>query len=221
MPDQDTNDNELDLDIIEDEPESDTQITSRKAAEGEEKIELSLSQDKTQVAKTLSPAEAKAKEQELSFFNRILEGEIEMKDVPKWLQPRVQLRLDTVTKADDIRQIAREMAREEIERRNEDAEFNKLRSQIPQMTKAEANSFQEKFNKFKPLGKVEALRETMEIFGYGQESKENAEVMKSRSRMSLPKVGQSIAKENSDLVELAKDEKKWNAHMRKMKESEA
>lgn len=218
MPTQDTDDTELNLATIETEPELDTQTTTSKGAEGEN-IELSLSEDKTQVAKTLSPQEIKVKQQEDSFFNKILEGEIELTAVPKWLQHRVQLRLDAISKIDDIHQIAQKVALEEISKVGQNAEFEKLKAQLPPMTKDQAKAFQAKFDDLYPLGKLKALKETMERFGYDEESRENVEINKSRSKLSLPKVGQSRAKdkEKDDWLSAADDDVKWQAKMKEVR----
>lgn len=214
MPIQDTGGSELEIVTTDAEPEKNTQTTTEKVGAEGEKQELSLPEGSTQVAKTPSADEVKAKQQEESFFKRVVDNEIDMSKVPKWLQPRVQSRLDAITKTDDLHTVARQVAQEEIDKRNQDAEFKRLKADLPTMSKEQAQAFTEEYKSMLALGKVAALQKTMRMFGYDKESMEDTRMNVSRSRMSLPQVGQPRAKGKESLVDIAKDEKKWKAFVR-------
>ena len=214
MPTQTTDGSELEIVTTDAEPEKTTRTTAT-GAEGE-KSELSLPEesDNTQVAKQSSPDEVKAKQQEDSFFKRIVDNEIDITKVPKWLQPRVQSRLDTISKSDDLHTVARQVAQEEIDKRNEDADFKRLKADLPEMSKEDAKAFTEEYKSLLKLGKVTALQKTMKMFGYDKNSQEDARMNNARSRMSLPQVGQSRAKGKESMVggvprSVVQNQKEW------------
>jgi len=215
MPTQTTDGSELEIVTTDAEPEKTTRTTAKDGAEGE-KSELSLPEesDNTQVAKQNSPDEVKAKQQEDSFFKRIVDNEIDITKVPKWLQPRVQSRLDAISKSDDLHTVARQVAQEEIDKRNEDAEFKRLKADLPEMSKEDAKAFTDKYKSLLKLGRVQALKETMERFGYDKNSQEDARMNNARSRMSLPQVGQPRAKGRESMVggvprSVVQNQKEW------------
>lgn len=215
MPIQDTEDAELSLVTVNAESEKDTQTTAEeKGTEGENR-ELSVDDESTtQVAKPNSQADERAKAQEATWYNKIIDGKAEISEAPKWLQGRLQARFDAMNKLPDLEKVASEVAKKEIERQRENAEFDALQKSLPSMGAEEFKLLNQRFQEFKGLGKVKALRTAMELCGLTPDAQEERRIEMAKGRMSLPPSGQSRTKGKNSLIDIAKDQKQWKAFVR-------
>lgn len=206
---QATESNELQLEVMEeDESGDDTQDTEE--GEGESETELNLKTDEK--VEKLSPAEENAKRQEESWLSKIIDGKAELEDAPKWLHNRLNSRLEQQTKTPDTEEVVRKV----LEKERETSEFTALQKEIPRLTSAQAKELQERFDKYKPLGKVEALRTALELMGLSDKTKEAEMRGIAKARISLPKSGQPSVKKGGQSVggvplDVINDDKKWNA----------
>lgn len=202
--------NELELTIEEDESSDDTQNSD---AEGESETELNLEIDE-KVAKQ-TPAEENAQRQVDSWVNKVINGKAEVEDAPKWLQARLNAKLEATNNVPETAEVVKKVLAEE----REAAEFKSLQSQIPKLNSAQAQELQERFAKLKPLGKVEALRTALDLMGLSSKTKEAEMRGIAKGRMSLPMSGQPSVKKSGQSVggvplDVIHDDKKWNAMIR-------
>lgn len=203
----DPNNNELDLDII-----GESESVDAEATESEQEVNgLQLDEESAaQVAsKSLSPAEKSALQQEEAWFKKVVEGTKQIEEAPSWLQARLQKKLDSIAKAPDIKDVAREVALQEIARQKEDAQFNQLQESIPALSKTDAEKLKAKFAELRPLGKVKALETAMEILGLTPDRMEEQSIAKARGKMTLPPSGAPSTKSENDILSIAKDQKRW------------
>ena len=215
MPIQDTQDAELNFVTVEAEPELDTQTTAEEDGVEGENRELSVDDESTtQVAKPNSQADVRAKAQEVAWYNKVIDGKADISEAPKWLQGRLQARFDAMNKLPDLERIAGDVARGEIAKQREDAEFETMQKSLPTMSTEEFKTLNRRFQEFKGLGKVKALRTAMELCGFTPDALEDKRIDKARGRMSLPPSGQSRAKGKNSLMDIAKDQKQWKAFVK-------
>lgn len=208
-----TPDDELQVDIIESESGDDSQTTPVEG-EGETEVEVQLETEEPKVEK-LSPAEENAKRQEEVWLNKVLNGKAEVEDAPKWLQPRLESRLDSTTKVPETAEVVKKV----LEQERENAEFKALQGQIPKLTQAEANELQMRFNTLKAAGKVVALQAAMDAMGLSQKVREAEQRGVAKGRMSIPSSGlPSVRKPEQATVggvpvDVIADDKEWNKMM--------
>lgn len=209
---QNTGGDELDLEVItEDESAEDTQYIQEDEGESEE---LNLETEEAQVDK-LSPAEENARKQEEAWLNKVISGNAAVEDAPKWLQGRLNKRLDAVEKAPDTEEVVRKV----LEKEREDAEFQERKSQIPKLTPAQAKEFTERYNQLRPAGKLAALNTVIELMGLSQKMREAEQRGIAKGRMSLPRSGQPAVRKSDQVVggvpmDVIQDDKKWNEMIR-------
>lgn len=204
----DPNNDELELDIVSESEPVDAQTTDN--GEGE-KTELQLEESNAQVpSKPLTPAEQSALVQEEAWIKNIIEGKKDVDEAPKWLQSRLQKRLDSISKVPAIEEVAREVAQKEIQRQQEESAFYDLQKSIPPLSSTDAAQLKAKYAELRPLGKVKALEVAMQVLGISMDKQEEAGIQKARGRMSLPP-SSSVPRNNNkdDLVSVAKDQKRW------------
>ena len=214
MPsDQDTNSDELQLDVT-DEAESveDTQTTDE--GEGESEGELNLETEEQAVEK-LSPAQENAKRQENAWFNKVVSGKAKVEDAPKWLQEKLNTRLEASTEEPGTEEVVKKVMAEE----RETQQFKDLQSQIPKLTSSQAKELQERFAELKALGKVKALRTALDLMGLSQKVKEAEARGVAKGRTSLPRSGQPAVRKSDQVVggvplDVIHDDKKWNDMIR-------
>lgn len=210
MPIQDTLDAELNLVTVEAEPELDTQTTAEEESTEGENRELSVDEESmTQVAKPNSIADARAKAQEVAWYNKVVDGKADISDAPKWLQGRLQSRFDAMNSLPNLEKVAADVAIKELGRQRENAEFENLQKSLPSMSAEEFKLLNQRFQEFKGLGKVKALNTAMELCGFTPEAMDDKRIDKARGRMSLPPSGQSRTKGRTNLIDIAKDQKAW------------
>lgn len=214
---QDIEDDELQLDVedtSETESDEDTQTTDKeKDGEGESEEELNLETDEK--VEKLSPAEENAKRQLDAWYSKVVAGKAKVEDAPKWLQKGLNGRLEAINEEPNIDQkITQVLAKKE-----EDQEFKSLQSQIPKLTKEQAEQLTEKFAELKPIGKVKALRTALELMGLSEKMREAEKRGIAKGRTSIPVSGQPSVKRSNQSVggvplDVIRDDKKWNKAVR-------
>jgi len=215
MPnDQDTQGDELQLEVI---PETETVEGSQDTQESEGETEdngLNLETDEPQVDK-LSPAEENAKRQEEAWLNKVILGKAQVEEAPKWLQNRLNSRLEATNKVPATEElIEKALAKKEAER-----EFKARQKQIPKLTPQQAKELNERFNALRPAGKVVALNAALDAMGLSQKIREAEERGVAKGRMSLPKSGQPSVRKSEQVVggvplDVIGDDKRWNEMIR-------
>lgn len=217
---QDTESDELQLEVIDDTESGDDTQDTEKDGEGESETELNLETDEKVVKQT--PAEENAKRQEESWLNKIVSGKAEVDDAPNWLQARLNKRLEAANNVPDTEEVVKRVLIKE----REDAEFQTLQSQIPKLNSVQAQELQERFAKLKPLGKVEALKTALDLMGLSSKTKEAEMRGIAKGRMSLPTSGQPSVKKSSQSVggvplDVIRNDKAWNEMIREGQQDES
>ncbi len=214
MPsDQDTEADELQLEVTpQDESVDDTQTTP--GGEGESDAVLDLETVERKVDK-LTPAEEQAKLQEDAWMLKVTSGKASVEDAPKWLQARLNAKLEATGKAPETEEVVRKV----LEKEREDAEFKELQAQIPTLTAKQAAELTERYKTLRPAGKVAALRATLDAMGLSQKLKDAEARGLAKGKMSLPRSGQPSVKKSEQLVggvpaDVIADDKKWNEMIR-------
>lgn len=216
---QDTTDNELELDIIEDESAEDTQDTQ---GEGEsEEVELNLETGEAKVDQR-SPAEENAKRQEEAWLLKVTSGKASVEDAPKWLHGRLNSRLEATNKLPETEEVVKRI----LEQKEQEQEFKAIQAQIPKLTPQQAKELQARFAEYKPLGNAKALRTALDVMGLSQRVKEAEQRGVAKGRMSLPQSGQPSVKKSDQAIggvpsDVIQDDKKWNEMIRQGKKQEA
>jgi hypothetical protein len=203
---QDNLDDELELVTEEAETDDDQDATD---SEQTEELNLDSEDDSTTEDTSASeptPAEKSAKQQEDSWYAKVVAGKADVTDAPSWLQSKLNNRLNSTPKEEDLdRKIE-----EKLRQKEEQLQFKALLSTIPVLSKSKAADLKAKFQEFKPLGSLKALETALALTGIKtDDSKREA-----RGRMSLPPSGRPVEKNNSDVLSIAKDEKKWQQFAR-------
>ena len=210
MPsDQDTDSNELDLQVMEeDESVDDTQTTLE--GEGESDAVLNLETEEQKVDK-LSPADEQAKKQEEAWLLKVASGKASISDAPAWLQKRLNTRLEASESQPDTEAVVRKV----LEKEREDAEFKALQAEIPALSQAQATELNERFKTLRPAGKVVALRAALDAMGISQKVKEAEQRGIAKGKMSFPRSGQPAVKNMGKTISgvplsTVQDNKAWN-----------
>jgi hypothetical protein len=215
MPSEDTTGDELQLEVIPDtEPSADTQTTVTGEEESEE-VQANLETEEPKVDKA-TPAEENAKRQEEAWLGKVVSGKAEVEDAPKWLQGRLNTRLETINKIPETEEVVKKVLTQEREAQ----EFTDLQKQIPKLTPLQARELQDRFAELKPLGKSKALRTALDLMGLSQKIKDAETRGVAKGRMSLPKSGQPSVRKSDQVVggvplEVINDDKQWNEMIRK------
>jgi hypothetical protein len=208
---QDTEADELLLEV-EDTTEAESDEDTQTTEDGEGESEISLETDDS--GTKLTPAEENAKRQEESWLEKVVSGRAEVADAPKWLQGRLNSRLDATNKAPDTEEVVKKVMAQEREAQ----EFAELQKQIPRLTAGQAKELQQRFADLKQLGKVKALKTSLELMGLTQKFKEAEARGVAKGRMSLPQSGQPAVKKSGQVggvaLDTIHDDKKWNAMIR-------
>lgn len=216
---QDIEGDELQLEVIpETESAEDTQATDNGEGESEE-VELQFEQEEAQGDK-LSPQEENAKRQEDAWLNKVISGKSNVEDAPKWLQNRLNARLEATNKVPETEEVVKKV----LEREREEQEFQAEQKNLPKLTTLQAKQLQDKFAELKPLGKVKALRLAKELLGLSSKVKEAEARGIAKGRMSLPQSGHPSVKRSNQAVggvpiDVIHDDKKWNEMIRNGKDA--
>lgn len=205
---QDTDADELQLEVTA-EAESAVDSQNSQEAEGEHDAVINLEKDDQKVDK-LSPAQEQAQRQEEAWLLKVTSGKANVEDAPKWLQARLNSKLEATDETPDIEAVVqRSLAKE-----REDAEFKDLQSQIPALTQSQADELQERYKALRPAGRVAALRATLDAMGLSSKLKEAEARGIAKGKMSLPRSGQPAVKKSDNLIggvpeDVINDDKKW------------
>lgn len=209
MPNTTTDGDELEIDIAEAESAVDTQTTDEDS-EGESELTLE-SEEKVE---KLSPAEENAKRQEEAWLEKVVSGKAEITDAPKWLQGRIESRLNVTTKLPETEEVVKKVIAQE----RETLEFKALQSRIPKLTATQAKELQERFAELRPLGKTKALQLALDLMGLSQKINDAERRGIAKARMSLPVSGQPSVRKLAQVggvdLDVIHDDKKWNEMIR-------
>jgi len=221
MPnDQATNDDELQLEVTsEDESVEDTQDSDN--AEGESEDTQVQFEEEPQTDK-LSPAEENAKRQEEAWLGKIISGKAEVSDAPKWLQGRLDSRLEATNKIPETEDVIRKV----LEKEREDDKFKELQTKIPKLSPAQAKELNERYKTLRPAGKVVALQNALDAMGLSEKVREAEMRGITKGKMSLPVSGQLPVRKSEQAVggvplDVVHDDKKWNEMVRRGSNPEA
>lgn len=189
---------ELELDIDADESGDDPENTDK---DDSTEVDLSL------VQKQMTPAEKSAQDQENRWYADIIAGKRSIEDLKAanlaWLVPRVEKRLGALEKTPDIEEIVTKKLQEQ----QEEAEFKKLQSSIPKLSKPSADALKREYVDMVKAGanRVTALKAALRLTGINSEKTESA---------PLPPVGKTSAKGKLDMDAVSKDEKLWKEFLK-------
>jgi hypothetical protein len=216
MPSDNTEGDELQLNVeaTEDsETADDAQATEDGEGGSEEKLNLQTADEEVDKP---SPAEEQAKRQEEAWLNKVISEKAKVEDAPKWLQARLNARLEATGKTPETEEVVKKVLAQE--RENQD--FQTLQNQIPTLTASQAKELQERFAELKPLGKVKALKTALDLMGLSSKVKEAEQRGAAKARTSLPKSGRPSVRVSDQAVggvplDVIHDDKKWNEMIRK------
>lgn len=168
-------------------------------------VEKIIEEEEIKQTEKLTPAEISAKQQEDAWYGKIISGKSDIDKAPKWLQTRLGKRLKISEKTDDIEKLVEQKFVEQTENQK----FDELKRQIPKLTLEQAETLKTKYRELRPLGKYKALSTSLELMGIDKKFQEAEARGVAKARMSLPPSGQTASKSKESLIDIARDEKKW------------
>jgi hypothetical protein len=208
---QDTEGDELHLEVI---PEAESDVDRQTTSDGEGgdvETTVKLEEDDGPAAKKPTPNEESAKRQEESWLANVIAGKKKVEDAPKWLQPKISSRLETIGNAPKTEEIVKQA----IAKERKSLEFKDLQKQIPPLTREQAKELTDRYNALKGADNVSALRTVLDAMGLSQKIKEAEARGVAKGKISLPRSGQpAVRKQESELVggvpkDVIHDEQKW------------
>lgn len=216
MPNQDQVSDELgDIQVIEDtESAVDDNVTEEKENSEQSSQELHLEEDATTDSK-LSPAEISAKQQEDSWLAKVIAGKSTVEQAPKWLQSKINSRLEVIGNAPKTEEIVKQA----LEKERKVQEFKDLQKQIPPLTPTQAKELKQRYSQLKGADNVAALKTVLEAMGLTPKPKEIEAREIAKGKITLPRSGQPAVRKSETKVgnvplDVIQDEKKWKQFIR-------
>jgi len=209
---QNTDADELEIDIAEDESVVDTQNTDE--GEGESDAVIDPEEGDEEVVK-LTPAEENAKRQEDAWVNKITSSKASVEDAPSWLHSRLNAKLDATAKVPNTEEVVRRT----LEKEREQAEFQILKAEIPQLTPAQAKELKQRYKTLRPAGKVAALKAALDAMGLSKAVRDAEARGIAKGKVSFPRSGQpSVSRSEKSVggvpIKVVRSDADWNKMVR-------